>query len=322
MAAAWDAYAPEIVDLRQIKPGELDPLLDEEAELWQRHLDWDFTSAAALVRKFTAMQALHGSVMMLNRVPIGYAYFVIDERKGIIGDLFVSEPYTSAANETLLLSSVMDKMLSFNYIRRVESQLLMMRYQRRIPPPFADSLQIYDRNFMVADLPRGHSLPPGRAAAKVNILGWNIKYQEDVSRLISAAYRGHVDSNINDQYRSISGARKFLMNIVQYPGCGSFFQPASWIAWDRATGRILGVSMASLVSPTTGHITQICVMPNVKGGGVGYELIRSSLQSFAEHGCKKATLTVTSINQDAIRLYQKVGFRTLRQFSAMVWDGF
>ena len=156
----------------------------------------------------------------------------------------------------------------------------------------------------------------------MNILGWNDRYQEGVSRLISTAYRGHVDSNINDQYRSVGGARKFLMNIIQYPGCGTFFPPASWIAWDQATGQICGVSLASLVARTTGHITQICVSPAVKGGGVGYELIRNSLRSFAGSGCYKATLTVTASNRDAISLYERVGFRTLRKFSAMVWDGF
>ena len=60
----------------------------------------------------------------------------------------------------------------------------------------------------------------------------------------------------------------------------------------------------------------------MKGTGVGYELIRSALRSFADYGCNKTTLTVTAINQDAISLYERVGFQTLRQFSAMVWDGF
>ena len=322
MAAAWEAHAPEIVDLRQMKPGDLDPLLEEEGELWRNHLDWDFQASAGLIRKFIGMRELNGHAMMINRTPVGYGYFVVDERKGLIGDLFVSTPHATPQNESSLLSAVLHSAVRFSNIRRVESQLLMMRFPRRVPPPFGDLLRIYERNFMVVNLDRGFSLPPGRAAAKVNILGWNDRYLEDVSRLISAAYRNHVDSNINDQYRSVSGARKFLMNIIQFPGCGSFFGPASWIAWDQATGHICGVSLASLVAPTTGHITQICVMPGVKGGGVGYELLRSSLRAFTEHGCYKATLTVTATNRDAIHLYERAGFRTQRQFSAMVWDGF
>ena len=322
MAAAWEAHSPDIVELRQLQPGELDPLLDEEIDLWRRLLDWDFQASASLVRRFLSLQALNGHAMIVDRKPVGYTYFVAEERKGLVGDLFISEPYVSQENETLLLNAAVSSLVRFSSVRRIESQLLMMRYPRRIPPPYADHVKIYDRNFMVMDLARGISLPPGQAASRISVLGWHERYQEDVSRLIAAAYRGHVDSNINDQYRSVSGARKFLMNIIQYPGCGSFFQPASWIAWQQDTGQICGVSLASLVSPTTGHITQICVSPAVKGGGVGYELIRSSLRSLAEYGCTKTTLTVTSTNREAIRLYENVGFRTLRQFSAMVWDGF
>ena len=44
--------------------------------------------------------------------------------------------------------------------------------------------------------------------------------QEEAAHVISAAYRGHVDSEINDQYRSIPGARRFVTNIVRFPGCG------------------------------------------------------------------------------------------------------
>ena len=322
MTAMWEAYATDLVDLRQLQAGDLDPLLDEETEMWRRFLDWDFKASAELVRRFVGMQSLNGHAMTINRRPVGYAYFVVEERKGLIGDLFISEPYATPENETRLLSMVIGSMVRFPSLRRIESQLLMMRYPRRLPPPYADHLKIHDRNFMVKDLEHGLSLPPGRAASKIDILGWHGRHLEDASRLISAAYRGHIDSNINDQYRSVSGARKFLLNIIQYPGCGSFFPPASWIAWHRDTGRILGVSLASLVSPTTGHITQICVMPAVKSAGVGYELLRSSLQTFSEYGCRKVTLTVTSVNRDAIRLYENVGFRTMRQFSAMVWDGF
>ena len=322
MSAAWEAHAPEIVDLRQIPPGGLDPLLDEETDLWRRLLDWDFRASAELVRRFAGMQALNGHAMMVNGKPVGYAYFVAEDRKGLIGDLFVMEPYASTENEARLLSAAITSLVRFSSTRRIESQLIMMRYPRRIPPPYSDRLKIYDRNFMVLDMERELSLRAGRAAAKVNILGWHERYQEDVARLIAAAYRGHVDSNVNDQYRSVGGARKFLINIIQYPGCGSFFQPASWIAWHRDTGQLCGVSLASLVSPTTGHITQICVAPGVKGAGLGYELLRSSLGSLAEHGCRKVTLTVTASNRDAIRLYEMAGFRTLRQFSAMVWEGF
>ena len=108
---------------------------------------------------------------------------------------------------------------------------------------------------------------------------------------------------------------------MQYPGCGTFHRSASFAAFDPE-GRLCGLCLTSLVAPDVGHVTQICVADWVRGAGVGYELLRQSLAALRESGCKKVSLTVTSSNQDAIKLYQRVGFKTRRQFAAYVWEGF
>ena len=81
-----------------------------------------------------------------------------------------------------------------------------------------------------------------------------------------------------------------------------------------------GVSLASLVAPEVGHITQICVAPSHQGRGIGRELLRRSLTVLAGHGCRSASLTVTSANESALRLYERTGFRTRRDFAAYVWE--
>jgi ribosomal protein S18 acetylase RimI-like enzyme len=169
---------------------------------------------------------------------------------------------------------------------------------------------------------RRSPLAQGRIRVPMYVEKWSDHYTDAAAQLISAAYHGHVDSRINDQYRSAAGARRFLYNIVQYPGCGSFYRPASYAAFEAATGRLCGVSLASLVAEECGHITQICVSPTVRGTGVGHELLRQSLTTLRDMGCRSASLTVTSSNDDAVSLYERVGFRTVRRFSAYVWEGF
>jgi ribosomal protein S18 acetylase RimI-like enzyme len=88
------------------------------------------------------------------------------------------------------------------------------------------------------------------------------------------------------------------------------------------TGKLCGASLTSMVAEDSGHVTQICVAPATKGQGVGYELLRRSLGALAVAGAKTVSLTVTAANQDAVRLYQRVGFSIERQFSAFVWEGF
>jgi ribosomal protein S18 acetylase RimI-like enzyme len=110
------------------------------------------------------------------------------------------------------------------------------------------------------------------------------------------------------------------MNIVQYPGCGTFFPPASYAAATVSGDELRGVSLASLVSADVGHITQVCVARSHQGTGLGYELVRQSMLALAAHGCRMVSLTVTASNENAVRLYQRMGFTTLRDFAAFIWE--
>ncbi|MCX6625306.1 MAG: GNAT family N-acetyltransferase, partial [Acidobacteria bacterium] len=209
-------------------------------------------------------------------------------------------------------------MLRNPYLRRVESQLMMLRPPLERTLPLARYARIYQRNFMVANLGAADQLAQGRAQAVAFLDNWSERRQEEAAQVIGRAYVGHVDSDINDQYRSVSGAGRFLTNIVQYPGCGAFFSPASFLAYRRKDGKLCGICLASIVAPRSGHITQICVDAELHGSGIGYELMRRSLQALQSHGCRETSLTVTSSNEQAIQLYERMGFTTRRQFGAYV----
>jgi ribosomal protein S18 acetylase RimI-like enzyme len=322
---------PSLVDLRHLRPEDLNPLLDEEVEAWRRLLDWDFGKSAELVRRFVAMRALTGFALVEGGETAGYAYYVLEEHKGLIGDLFVRDAYCTVENENRLLEAILGSLTVTPQVCRIESQLMMWHSTGTLPMPRC--LSGFERNFMMLEMPRA-ALGPARRwgggfvpalvgpSSRVYIDRWSDQYQEPAAHLIAAAYQGHVDSLINDQYRSVAGARRFLFNIVQYPGCGTFFKPASVAAFNRMTGRLCGICLASLVMPYCGHITQICVAPGVRGAGVGYELLRQSLGLLREAGCRKTSLTVTASNREAVKLYEDVGFTTTRKFSAYVWEGF
>jgi ribosomal protein S18 acetylase RimI-like enzyme len=320
MAAVSDSPLSRVIDLRHLRSGDLDPLLEEETQVWHDTLDWDFRASAALVRRFLEMQALNGYALVMNGHPVGYCYYVSEEKKGLIGDLYIMADYVSVEAEERLLGAVVDCLIKTPYVQRIESQLMMLRNGARMALPQRAWLRVHSRTFMEVDLEHVARLPERRASYPVLIDSWTERKQDESATLIAAAYQGHIDAEINDQYRSPSGARRFLTNIIQYPGCGSFFQPASFVALDQSSGKLCGICLASLVHSDVGHITQVCVSKAVRGYGVGYQLIRRSLESLAKHGCRKASLTVTSSNEDAIALYERMGFRKVRDFAAYVWE--
>jgi ribosomal protein S18 acetylase RimI-like enzyme len=77
-----------------------------------------------------------------------------------------------------------------------------------------------------------------------------------------------------------------------------------------------------LVAGDSGHVTQLCILPGIRGARLGYELMRQSLVRLVELGCTTVSLTVTCSNVDAIRLYESAGFQTRASFPALVWEGF
>jgi ribosomal protein S18 acetylase RimI-like enzyme len=312
---------PEIVGLRHLNSHALEPLLEEETAAWWHTLEWDFEKSADLVRRFVDLRVLNGHALVEDGLAIGYVYYVLEETKGLMGDLYVMREHRTIERENQLLAAALRSITDHPQITRIESQLMMLEFSNRSNVPGAGHLSTFDRNFMRIDL-RNAALAAGRVRRAVYIDRWGDQHQEPSAHLIAAAYAGHVDARINDQYRSVGGARRFLNNIVQYPGCGSFFRGGSYAAFEPVHGALCGISLASLVSPDCGHITQICVSPEVKGSGVGHELLRQSLVALGDAGCRAATLTVTAANEDAVALYERVGFRTARRFSAYVWEGF
>lgn len=320
MAALSEAAFPRLVDLRQLRPEDLQPLLDEEIEEWRQSLDWDFKGSSDLVERFVAMHALTGyGLIAANRV-VGYVYYVCEERKGLIGDLFVMKRFRTEETENQLLQPVLERLSEAPWVHRIESQLMMLTRSFDRVLPFAEFVRLYPRTFMEIPLDDIERMPHRGRDLGISYQSWTDRFQEEAAQLIAASYRGHIDSDINDQYRSPGGARRFLLNIVQYPGCGTFYRTASQVAMSPGH-RLCGISLASLVRHDVGHITQICVGPEVRGRQVGYELLRRSLLELKRQGCRKATLTVTTANETAIRLYLAMGFVPRRSFAAFVWDG-
>lgn len=309
-----------LVDLRDVRPGFLDPVLKEESAEWMRALDWDFEPSANLVQRFIGMRGLTGFALPASSgmQAAGYSYYVADDNKGLVGGLFVSEPYRTPENEYALLHAALEAMWKLPGLQRVEAQLMLLDSPLSRDVPYSQGFTPHPRQFMEASLADIVSLPP--RDAKVVITPWSDNKRSDAARLISTAYADHIDSHINDQYRSPAGARRFLMNIVEYPGCGNFFTPASFVALNSNGQGLAGMSLASIVAPGVGHITQACVAPDYRGIGLGYELLRRSMVSLAAHGCRKVSLTVTSSNTNAASLYRQMGFVLRREFAAYVWE--
>jgi ribosomal protein S18 acetylase RimI-like enzyme len=140
------------------------------------------------------------------------------------------------------------------------------------------------------------------------------------AHLISGAYEGHLDSHINDQYRTVAGSLRFLHNIVRFPGCGLFDAAASRVLVHSGSHEIAAILLCSRVREDVAHITQLCVAKDSRSHGLGAILIDDCATHLKAQRFRALTLTVTEANQNAVALYRREGFGVTHNFDAMLWE--
>ena len=281
-----------IVDLRQTTVRQLEPLLDEEARHWRDELHWDYRGALELIKRFLDAHALAGCVAFENGNAAGYSFYVLEDQKGLIGGLYVSAKFSQATIGQRLLDEMLFSMRAIPQLSRIEAQL--MPFSGPVEVPLSEQgFRLYSRQFMLQDLQK---LPEGKAGASAGMRldRWNDRYFEPCAKLIYLAYANHIDGEINDQYRSRSGALKFLKNIILLPGCGHFVAGASFVLREPGSDELVAAVLTSEVSPGVGHTTQNCVLPGYQGHGIGRMLMQTSAETLRSMKFKELTLTVTS----------------------------
>jgi ribosomal protein S18 acetylase RimI-like enzyme len=316
----------QIVDLRQLSSWQLDPLLAEEAQQWREELCWDYRASTELIKKFIDARSLTGSAILDEGRPVGYAFYVLEDHKGLVGGLFVSPRYAQQELSRQLLTDTLTTLNGIPKLERIEAQLIPFGYQ--LDSVLNDyGFRLYTRQFMIARLDSmvGESFDVATGlvregpGAGLILERWDHRYFDPCARLIQLAYANHVDGEINDQYRSESGALRFLKNIIILPGCGQFQPEASFVLRAPHANHLVGVILNSRVAEGIGHTTQICAMPGYQGRGLGRRLMEASLRALRVRRFSAVSLTVTSGNERAVQLYEKLGFQTVKKFAAGVW---
>src|SRR5262249_49336190 len=153
-----------------------------------------------MILRYVDAKILPGYAAIERGRIFGYSFFVYEGSKGVIGDLYVangSRLPDAHQVELQLLTHVIETLQQSPGIRRIETQLLAHPANAVSRPFLEQGFQRHPRLFMLLDLaqPVPHHLHP-----EVEIRGWTEAEYQAAAAIITAAYRGHVDAQINDQY--------------------------------------------------------------------------------------------------------------------------
>lgn len=316
----------EILDLRHFASADLRPLLNEEVEVWRDILSWDYRASAEMILRYIDARILPGYAAVEKGRVCGYSFFVYEGSKGVIGDLFVEgdhQRYVGAvenAVEIRLISHVIETLQQSPGVHRVEAQLLLHPTGAAVRPFVQEGFHRHPRLFMT--LPIAKAQPQRTAVSNdFELRRWSETDYQAAAAVITGSYRNHIDSEINDQYRTVTGSLRFLNNIVRFPGCGQFDAGSSFVAYHKPTRTPVGLILCSQVKSDVGHITQVCVLPEFRGHGVGEALLAANVVDLKRRSFDKLSLTVTEANRNAVELYKRLGYSIERVFDAFVWEG-
>ena len=301
--------------------------MDEEVAVWQRILHWDYRASANLVLRYMDSRILPGFAAIERGRVHGYCFFVYEGSKGVIGDLFVEDSESTRERrrelELELLQHCISTLQQSPGVRRVEAQLLIHPTGRLSAPFLEEGFRQFHRIFLAkpieassAGIPSARrSLPPD-----FQVHRWSEADYQPAASIITSAYAGHVDSDVNDQYRTVAGSLRFLNNIVRFPGCGVFDPGSSFVAVHRPTQTRIGVLLCSRVRHDVGHITQVCTLPEYRSSGIGEYLVSCCYDDLAARRFSELSLTVTEENARAHALYLRIGFSHVHTFDGFVWE--
>lgn len=153
------------------------------------------------------------------------------------------------------------------------------------------------------------TLPPG-----YHLVAWDDSLLEAHAGVKYRCFHEEIDAHVFPSLGDPEGCRRLMRDITQGDG---FLSGATWLlaytnpyrGRTEYCGTIQGICG---VGERKGSVQNFGVVPEHRGRGLGTVLLQKSLEGFQAAGVFRVTLEVTAKNQDAQRLYQRLGFRRLR----------
>lgn len=311
-----------IIPLAEAEFPALGALFDEQCAEWLELFRWDYSKPSRLILDVVRQRELTGFAAMQGSATVGFTFYVIEDNRCSIGDIYISKSWRGLGADKQLAQAIMDKLDRTARIRRIESQFVGVGNTAATELFLARGFERLDRHYMMARLAEAResdslaasSYGESQNLSNISIRSWKEDDFSSAARIIYRSYRGEHDSRINSQYQTEEGCAELLTILTEHVWCGDFLPSVSRVAIDRATGNRVGVLIASRIAEGAGHIGQISILPAYQGKGLGRRMINMAVSELEQGRYETISLAVTDANLSAYHLYQSCGFRTIHEF--------
>ncbi|MCE5269119.1 MAG: GNAT family N-acetyltransferase [Planctomycetaceae bacterium] len=173
----------------------------------------------------------------------------------------------------------------------------------------------------------GRDLTPRAVPCGYDFIGWEDSLLDAFARAKYLGFRNEIDASVFPCLADFDGCRRLMTEIVAKPG---FLPGATWLAacrpdakssvpvWrrrsrdiasnERARPDYCGTVQGVRDQYGCGAIQNLSVAREHRHQGLGTALLLRALAGFQQAGVQRVYLEVTAQNQNAIRLYRRLGF--------------
>lgn len=151
---------------------------------------------------------------------------------------------------------------------------------------------------------------PVELASGYSFIPWHQELVEAHAETKYRSFRGELDSMVFPCLGDPVGCRRLMEDISSRMG---FCRESTWLVrWTSPDGQdsdYCGTIQGVRDGYDVGGIQNLGISPEHRGRGLGTALMLQSLDGFWVAGVRRVFLEVTALNQGALRLYQRLGFR-------------
>lgn len=145
------------------------------------------------------------------------------------------------------------------------------------------------------------------------MLGWSPSLLAAHADTKYRSFRFEVDANVFPCLGEAEGCHRLMQEISNRSG---FLPEATWLLGCNAKGRrtfdYCGTIQGIMDQRGFGSIQNLGITQEHRQKGLGTVLLHHALQGFVQMGLRSACLEVTAQNTGALRLYKRLGFRTVK----------
>lgn len=174
------------------------------------------------------------------------------------------------------------------------------------------NLAYYKRFRMEIDL-SGRAVSALSAPAEYRFVPWQASLLDAFARAKYLSFRDEMDTSVFPCLADFDGCRRLMTEIAKKPG---FLPEATWLVVraDQGTSRteFCGTVQGVQERRGVGAIQNLGVVGPHRRNGLGMALLSRALAGFQQSGTQRVYLEVTAQNNDAIRLYRRAGFTTVK----------